>query len=259
MATQHPDHSSRPYWHGEAFIPAIEETRELFLSFADLGTTEFMWDWEGKLVDESVLERLLAKQYQYFKNNPLGREKFLTFRLPNLAVETEFRLGRALMGILSAAGLSKQVGMHSPPLFEVILPMTESSKQMLGVQEAFAEIASLKHPLNKFEQGLLKHIEIIPLFEQVSTIARSAEILEEYFALHKKTFGFLPQSLRPFIARSDPALNSGLAPTVVAAKIALSNYRRLEKKIRHKAISNNWSWHAALPRGTKPKTPARFY
>jgi phosphoenolpyruvate carboxylase len=232
MATQHPDHAGRPYWHSEAFIPAIEETRELFLSLSDLGANEYMWDWEGKLVDESVLERLMAKQFEYFKNNPLGKEKFLTFRLPNLKVETEFRLGRALMGILSAAGLSKQVGMHSPPLFEVILPMTESATEMLSVQEAFSEIASLKHPLNKFDQGSLKHIELIPLFEQVSTIIRSAEILEEYFEIHKKAFGFLPKTLRPFIARSDPALNSGLVPTVVAAKIALSKFKRFEKKYK---------------------------
>ena len=230
MATQHPDHASKPYWHNEAFIPAIEETRELFLSLSDLGASEFMWDWEGKLVDEAVLERLMAKQFEYFKKNPLGKEKFLTFRLPNLQVETEFRLGRALMGLLSAAGLSKQLGMHSPPLFEVIIPMTESAKQMLAIQEAFSEIASLKHPLNKFEKGSLKHIEIIPLFEQVSTIIRSNEILEEYFDIHKKAFGFLPQNVRPFIARSDPALNSGVVPTVLAVKIALSRYQKFAKK-----------------------------
>jgi phosphoenolpyruvate carboxylase len=234
MATQHPDNASRPYWHNEPFIPAIEETKELFLSLSDLGASEYMWDWEGKLVDESVLERLLAKQFEYFKKNPLGKDKFLTFRLPNLEVETEFRLGRALMGILSAAGLTKQLQMHSPPLFEVILPMTESASQMLSVQEAFAEIASLKHPLNKFEKGAIKHIEIIPLFEQVSIITRSGEILEQYLAMHKKAFGFIPKVIRPFIAGSDPALNAGMVPTVIAAKIALSQFRKIEKKYKIK-------------------------
>lgn len=230
MATQHPDHAQKPYWHKEAFIPTNEETRELFLSLEDLGASEYMWDWEGKLVDESVLERVLSKYFDYFKKNPLGKDKFLTFRLPSLTNETEFRLGRALMGILSAAGLSKHVGMHTPPLFEVILPMTESAAQMLSVQEAFAEIASLKHPLNRFEKNSLKHIEIIPLFEQVSTIIGAGNILEEFFRIHLKTFGFLPKTMRPFIARSDPALNSGLVPTVSAVKIALSDFRNLEKK-----------------------------
>src|SRR5574340_725287 len=157
MATQHPDHACRPIWHKEAFIPAVEETRELFSAFDDLGIEEYKWDWEGKLVDESVLERLLAEYFDYFKKHPLGKEKFLTFRLPNPKVENEFRLGRALMGIASSAALAKQVGVHSPPLFEVILPMTESAQEMISVQEAFAEIAQLKHPLNRFEKGLLSH------------------------------------------------------------------------------------------------------
>ncbi len=258
MATQHPDNARKPYWHNDSFIPAIEETKELFLSLADLGASEYMWDWEGKLVDESVLERLLAKQFEYFKKNPIGKNKFLTFRLPNLTVETEFRLGRALMGILSAAGLCKQVGLHTPPLFEVILPMTESASQMLEVQKAFSEIASLKHPLNKFEKDSLKHIEIIPLFEQVGTIIRCGKILEEYFEMHIKTFGFLPKTLRPFLARSDPALNSGLIPTVTAAKIALSDFKNLEKKYHIKLYPIIGVGSLPFRGGLYPLNPERF-
>jgi phosphoenolpyruvate carboxylase len=232
MATQHPDHAARPFWHKESYIPAIEEARELFLSFSDLGISEYKWDWEGKLVDESVLERLMAQYFEYFKKHPIGKEKFLTFRLPNPKVETEFRLGRALMGIASSAALAKQVGMHTPPLFEVILPMTESAKEMLAIQEAFAEIARLKHPLNRFEKGLLNHILIVPLFEQVDTIINSNKILEKYLTEHKKIFGFNPPYLRPYVARSDPALNSGVVPTVIAIKIALSRYKKFAKKHR---------------------------
>ena len=230
MATQHPDHAARPFWHSSSFIPAIEESKELFLGLSDLGVSEYMWDWEGKLVDESILERLFGEKYDFFKKQPLGKDKFLTFRLPNFKVQHEFRLGRALMGILSTAGLAKQVGMHTPPLFEVILPMTESAEEMVSVQEAFAEIASLKHPLNKFQKDLLSHILMIPLFEQVSTIINSDKILEKYLQLHKQIFGFNPPYIRPFIARSDPALNSGLVPTVIAAKIALSRYAKFTKK-----------------------------
>ncbi|MCL5666759.1 MAG: phosphoenolpyruvate carboxylase [Patescibacteria group bacterium] len=230
MATQHPDHAGKPYWHTESFIPAVAEARECFLCFSDLGISEYKWDWEGKLVDEAVLERLLGEQYQYFKKRPIGKEKFLTFRLPNPKVETEFRMSRALMGILSAAGLAKQVGLHSPPLFEVILPMTESAEEMIDIQEAFREIAGLKHPLNKFEKEILSHIQIIPLFESVDTIIRSDKILEKYLNLHKKKFGFTPEYIRPYVARSDPALNSGIVPTILAIKIALSHYKDFEKK-----------------------------
>ena len=258
MATQHPDHAARPFWHTENFIPTMEEAKELFLSFSDLGISEYKWDWEGKLVDEAIIERLMAVYYQYFKKNPLGKEKFLTFRLPNPKVETEFRMGRALMGIASSAGLAKQVGMHTPPLFEVILPMTESAKEMLAIQEAFREIANLKHPLNRFEKGLLSHVLMVPLFEQVSTIINSDKILEKYLIEHKKIFGFNPPYLRPYVARSDPALNSGILPTVIAIKIALSRYAKFAKK--HKIDLYPVIGCGCLPfrGGLYPLRPERF-
>ncbi|MEK7162153.1 MAG: phosphoenolpyruvate carboxylase, partial [Patescibacteria group bacterium] len=131
MATQHPDHAGKPYWYSGTFIPVTEEAKEAFLSFSELGISEYKWDWEGKFADESVLERLLGAYFDYFKKFPIGKKKFLTFRLPNPKVQTEFRLSRALMGIASAAGLAKQVGLHSPPLFEVILPMTETAEEMV--------------------------------------------------------------------------------------------------------------------------------
>jgi len=259
MATQHPDHGGRPYWLKESFIPTSEETKELFMAYDDLGIEEYKWDWEGKLVDESVLERLLAEYFEYFKKHPLGKEKFLTFRLPNPKVETEFRLGRALMGIAASAGLAKQVGLHSPPLFEVILPMTESAEEMIAIQEAFAEIAQLKHPLNRFEKDLLSHIEIIPLFEQVDTIINSVDILDKYLRLHKKIFGARPEYLRPYVARSDPALNSGIVPTILSIKIAFSRYKKFERQHHIKLYPIIGVGSLPFRGGLYPYRPERFY
>ena len=230
MVSQHPDHAGTPYWHTSPFIQTQHETRECYLSFSELGATEYMWDWEGKLVDESVMERILGEHFAYFKDMQLGRDKFLTFRLPNPVVETEFRLGRTFMGLLSAATMAKQVDLHSPPLFEVILPMTKSSELMLDVQEAFTEIANLKHFLFRFDNESLKYVHLIPLFEDVQTIANSDEILRDYLKKHLKRFGEYPEYLRPFLARSDPALNAGIVPTVLAIKIALSRYKAVQKE-----------------------------
>lgn len=229
MVSQHPDHAGVPYWHSKAFISTQYEAEECFLSYSELGSREYKWDWEGKLVDESVMERLLAHNFEYFKKHPLGKEMFLTFRLPNPTSETEFRLGRAFMGILSATAMTEKLGLHSPSLFEVILPMTESAEEMIAIQEAFAEMAQLKHKLYRLENGPLKHIEIIPLFEQVGTIMNSHKILDKYLNIHKKKFGFTPSYMRPYMARSDPALNSGLVPTVLSIKIALSHYQEFAK------------------------------
>lgn len=229
MVSQHPDHVSTPYWHSDAFIKTSEETYECFLSFSELGASEYKWDWEGKLVDESVIERLFHNHSEYFKHHPLGEEKFLTFRLPNPRVETEFRFGRALMVIKSASALASRIGYHNPPLFEVILPMTESAAEIISVQEAFHELGNLKHQWYRLGQSI-DAIEVIPLFEHVDVIVESDRILERYLALHKKMFGFTPTYLRPYLARSDPALNAGLAPTVLAIKIALSRFRKFEEK-----------------------------
>lgn len=230
MASQHPDHASKPYWHNKEYITTQHEHKECFLMYSDLGIQEYKWDWEGKLVDEAIMERLLHKYYDYFKINPIGREKFLTFRLPNPKAETEFRLARAFMGILSAAALTKQVGLHTPPLFEVILPMTETADEMIAIQEAFKEITQLKHVLYRIEGNSLKNIEVIPLFEQVSTIINSDNIIKNYITLHIKKFKKIPTYLRPYLARSDPSLNSSIVPTVLAIKIALSRYKKFTRE-----------------------------
>lgn len=230
MATQHPDHADKPFWSNDAFINTQQEAQEAYLSFADLGITEYKWDWEGKLVDESVLERLFGEHFDFFQKNPLGQERFLTFRLPNPKVETEFRVGRAFMNLASAASVAKHFGLPTPPLFEVILPMTETPEEILAIQEAFREMHNLTHPLYRLEQ-ILTNLRIIPLFEQVHVIIESDKILKKYLSLYEKQFHKLPPYLRPYIARSDPALNSGLVPTVLAVKIALSRYKDLEEKL----------------------------
>ncbi|HEX7259389.1 MAG TPA: phosphoenolpyruvate carboxylase, partial [Candidatus Saccharimonadia bacterium] len=201
-----------------------------FFMFSELGVDEYKWDWEGKLVDESVMERLFSDYYDYFHDHPIGHEKFITFRLPNPKTDTEFRLGRAFMTLLSSSVLANHFKLPPEPLFEVIVPMTETSRELIAVEEAFDEIASLKHPLYRLNERTIKHIHVIPLFEDVDTIIRSDEIVQEFIDKHRQVFGSPPTYIRPYIARSDPALNSGMAATVLATKIALSRYKRLAEE-----------------------------
>jgi len=228
MVSQHPDNANKPYWHTEAYISDQHEVKECFYTFSKLGVSEYKWDWEGKFVDESVFERLVSTYPAFFQKYPLGKSKFLTFRLPDFRVKTEFRLGRSLMSIISASGLAKELGLYSPPMFEVILSMTESAKEMISVQVAFREMTKLKSPLYNLKNLTIKHLEIIPLFESINTIIRSDTILDDYLELHKKKFGNTPSSIRPYLARSDSALSSGIVPSVLAIKIALSRYKKFE-------------------------------
>ncbi len=227
MISQHPDNASKPSWHNEAYIRDHDEVKECYFAFSELGVSEYKWDWEGKFVDESVFERLVSEYPSFFHKNQLGKDKFLTFRLPDYRVHTEFRLGRALLGIISAAGLAREIGFHSPPIFEAILPMTQSAGEMISVQDAFSELTNLRHPLHR--SSVIKKINIIPLFEDINKIIDSSLILEEYVHLHKNKFGALPSYIRPYLARSDSALSSGLVPSVLAIKIALSRYSKFTK------------------------------
>lgn len=228
MATQHPDNAAKPYWYTTPFISSQAEIKESFLCFSDLGIDEYNWDWEGKFVDEAVVDRLLHEHFHYFQKVPLGREKFLTFRFPNPRIEKQFRLARALMVVITSSQLSQSMGFPDFPIFEAILPLTESAEEIIDIQEAFKTLVSIDHKLLKINETI-RHIEIIPLFEQVSTIINSDEILRKYIKIHQKKFGFKPNYIRPYCARSDPALNSGLIPTILALKIALSRYQDLEK------------------------------
>ena len=230
MATQHPDNAGKPYWHNRPFIGNQAEIKESYICFSDLGIDEYNWDWEGKFVDEAVVDRLLHEHYDYFKKNPLGKKKFLTFRFPNPRVESQFRLARALMVAITSSQLARSLNFEVDPIFEAILPLTETAREILDIQEAFKALVSIEHKLLKLNKSI-SHIEIIPLFESVDTIISSANIIKEYTLLHKKIFGKKPAYLRPYIARSDPALNSGLVPTILALKIALSRFKLLEENL----------------------------
>jgi phosphoenolpyruvate carboxylase len=229
MASQHPDHAQKPYYHSTEFLGTADEIKECFVAFSELGVSECMWDWEGKLVDESVIEKLLSNHYDFFKKNQLGRDKFLTFRVPDIKTKNEFRLGRAFMVLLSAARLAKHIGMYQKPLFEVIMPMVKSAEEMISLQHAFEEIASLKHSVYNHTVAP-DHIEIIPLFEEINIIINSDKILKNYVEWYTEKFKKVPEYIRPFIARSDPALSAGLIPSVLATKVALSKYKEFERK-----------------------------
>ncbi|NCP17265.1 phosphoenolpyruvate carboxylase [Candidatus Kuenenbacteria bacterium CG_4_9_14_3_um_filter_39_14] len=236
MATQHPDNACAPYWEtdGNGFVNLYEELRECLSCYRDLGVDEFMWDWEGKYADEAVIDKLFSNYFDYFKKNQLGRDKFLTFRLPNVWHEKGYSLLRALMVILTSEDFARDIKFYRQPLFEVILPMCERAEQLIYMQKSFQKLARFKS--KQFEHRTdenTDYLEIIPLIEDVKYQANIAKLLNEYLELHQRHFKRRPKYLRVFLARSDPALSSGLVANVLANKIALSEINKFagEKKI----------------------------
>ncbi len=235
MATQHPDNACAPFWSDKPFITTNLEVEEIYQSFFGLGCDEYMWDWEGKFADEGMIERLITNYFEAFKKTEIGKDRFITLRIPNIWEEKSFKLARAYMSVLSAGEFMKSLGLNTPPVFELILPMTKSAEQLIHIQKTFQKTAQLheqifyeedKSASNRFGED---YIHIIPLFESVEDLTNCAEVLTEFLRLHREHFKKDPPYLRVFIARSDPALNAGFVPAVLASRLALREIARLEK------------------------------
>lgn len=234
MATQHPDNASKPFWHNDAFIDTQAEITEIRETFFGLDLDEYMWDWEGKFADEAILEKLLGKYIADFQKKQIGKDVFITLRIPNIWEEKTFKLARAYTSVLSAAEFTKSLNLFSPPVFELILPMTKSAEQLNHIQTTFKKTAELNQKIfgtSDFKGG---YIHIIPLFESIDDLAGCADVLEEFLAMHKKAFKKLPPFMRVFIARSDPALNAGFVPAVLACRMALREFYRIGEKYKIK-------------------------
>lgn len=228
MATQHPDNALAPYWHSKPFISTGREVEECFRSFADLGCHEYMWDWEGKFVDEAVVDRLLQRYYDYFQKHPLGETHRLTYRVPNIQKEGQARLVRAFSGIMAAAHTARELKFSLPPLYEIIHPMTTSVDQLKALQRRFHETAHFYRKI--FGQPDLEpeYIGVIPLIEGTGALLNSRKILERYSHFLESFAHHRPEIIRPFIARSDPALEGGYVAAVLSAKAALSQYYQFQ-------------------------------
>ncbi|MDR0297255.1 MAG: phosphoenolpyruvate carboxylase [Streptococcaceae bacterium] len=234
MGTQHPDNAMVPFWKTtqNPQITAYREIHEAFENFSELGIDEYMWDWEGKHADAAVIDRLFSTNYDYFIKNQLGRDKFLTFRFPNIWEEKGYSLMQAMTVFLSSEDFAHDLNFAQRPLFEAILPMTQSAEQIFEMQFLFEKLAAFKS--ETFSRNTMDkntpYIEMIPLFEAFDTQFHAPEVLKEYLQLHETHFGFRPDSLRVFLAGSDSALTSGFMSSIVGNKLALSRLHEFSRQ-----------------------------
>lgn len=233
MATQHPDNALAPYWSkdGDPFVSAYQEMAEAVACFKDLGTSEYMWDWEGKHADAAVIDRLFTEHYEYFSKHQLGREEFLTFRIPNIWEEKGYNLLQAMTAILSGEDEARDLKFKQRPLFEVILPMTERPEQLMRIHKLFQKLAQFKNAdFTKHEADDDDYMELIPLVESVESQLGAANLLDKYVTLHNEHYGFKPAYIRPFLAGSDSALSSGLLAGLIGNKVSLARIYEFSDK-----------------------------
>jgi len=234
MATQHPDNASAAWWKedGEAFISTSDEITELITLFSDLSIDEYMWDWEGKYVDESVGEKIFAQAEEMLRKKPLGKELHLTFRIPAYEENKLHRTARAFMNMLSLSDIAGDIDMPLPPVKEMFLPLTVSADQLIQIRESFLKVAdyhqSIFHEGKSKHDALIRAVQVTPLVEDVDSLFGIERILRPYWdVLAKEKDDLKETGQRVFFARSDPALNSGLIPAVLAIKAALSSSEQL--------------------------------
>ncbi len=206
MATQHPDNASKPHWshRSDARVTAEMEADEAYRNFSHLDIDETMWDNEGKYVDRDIGQKLVETHTDYFRQRQIGKDVFITYRIPNRWKQKGGIYRQALNAITSENETLAEYGFHSPAFFEVILPFTENPYQLVGVQHDY--VVNTSHDRNP------RHLELIPLIEGAARLSDIQEILDGYTHAMQIIWGARPAYIRAFIARSDPALDSGAVP-----------------------------------------------
>lgn len=237
MSTQHPDNVSIPFFAENTELGGEDEIQEAYYAFSHLGCDEQMWDCEGKEVDSYVVKKLLTKYDTFFRQKRLGKDVFVTLRVPNPTIEQAE--AKVLLETLESIPRSFDAarlfyGDDIPPIFEVILPMVTSSSCIDRVYRYYHDFVVGKK--NKpFRDGDItiaewigdfkpEAVNVIPLFEDTEHMLNAHRILGEY--LRDKDV----QYQRVFLARSDPAMNYGIVSSVLLNKIALQRLQGLSRE-----------------------------
>lgn len=261
IATQHPDNASAPYWSKDKdpFVNTYQETEECLTCFEDLGMEEYMWDWEGKNADASVVDKLLTKYYPYFSEHQLGKEKFLTFRVPNIWEEKGYSLLQAMTVILSSEDFARDLDFKQRPLFEVILPMTVNADQLIHMHELFNKFSKFKSAeFTADRMPNTKNLEVIPLVEGAKNQREISGLLIDYIKKHQKLIGKKPDYIRVFIACSDPSLTEGFITTKLSNKLALIEIQKASDKTGVKMYPFAGPGSLPFRGGMNPDTAKQF-
>ncbi|QQR83519.1 phosphoenolpyruvate carboxylase [Candidatus Peregrinibacteria bacterium] len=108
--------------------------------------------------------------------------------------------------------------------------MTKSADQLLKVKKTFRDVEQFKKQAFLTKREGEQDFQVIPLIEGTDHLCTADKLLSEYIEGHKALFGKKPTYIRPFMARSDPALNAGIVPAVLSSKLALQHFYTVGEK-----------------------------
>jgi phosphoenolpyruvate carboxylase len=223
MATQHPDNAGKPSWsqRSDARITLEMEGEEAYRNF-NLGIDETMWDNEGKHADYGIGLKLVENYQTAFTERQIGRDVYITYRIPNRWKQKGGIHRHVFTAIAAENETLESYGFHSHAFFEVILPFTEDEFQLIGVQ--------MDYILNNSGKRVPEYLEIIPLIEGAARLSNIQSILDGYVRGMKRIWNVDVRYVRPFAARSDPAMDSGLVAAELFALGAVSEFERFSHK-----------------------------
>src|SRR6266542_1655433 len=238
MSTQHPDNVTTPFFATGALLTPDDEVREAYYAFSHLGCEEQMWDFEGKEVDEHVVEKLLTTYDDYFATHRLGEDVFLTPRIPNQVFEPA--QAKIVLEVLHSLPRHADLARifykgERPPILELIYPMTTSARDLDRVNAYYERfVAGMEQVVLEMDEQPLGSwfgrfapatIRMIPLIEDREHLLAADDLVRTYLA------GKDLDHVRVFIARSDPALNYGYVAAVLLALVALDRLDALERQL----------------------------
>lgn len=264
MSTQHPDNVRLPFFAQGGKIGGEDEVKEAYYAFSHLGIDEQMWDCEGKEVDNYVVKKLLSNYESFFRENVLGEDVFLTLRVPNPAVErAEAKILLETLESIPRSFDASSLFYHRDvaPIFEVILPMTQTSHDINRIYHYYKDhIVGRQHTpfpdditiLEWIGRFMPSTINVIPLVEDWNHMINLDQILVPYLADKD-----LPYQ-RVFLARSDPAMNYGILGAVIGNKVALMKLDQLGRRLGIQFYPIIGAGSAPFRGNLSPRTVKRF-
>jgi phosphoenolpyruvate carboxylase len=242
IATQNPDNAGRPFFSDSEYLATTDDVKDAVASYADLGCQEFLWAWEGKFVDESIIDRFYTDYEPYFRKNQPGKDVFLTFYLPKIWRENKTRAEKTYKTMISSSYAAEDYKMHPTPLFEAVIPLSTNSDRLMHVAKEFNETAAKVIDETRRENHL-KFISLIPLVDDMRSMVLFDKSLTEFLERYQTGFRCKINHLRPFISRRDLAIREGFIASTIYTKLALCESQNFARK-------NDIKMHPILGVGT---------